>query len=183
MTVLMSKGSQDILHLGCGRKRIEGAVNVDRAEQVGTDVLLDLNCRLWPFRDGQFGEVLAYDVIEHLDDVVATLEEIHRVARDGAVVRITVPHFSSSNAFTDPTHRHQLGWSSFHYFTGEREFAFETRARFRRRATNIIFAPTLPNRLVHRIANRYPEAYERRWAWVFPAWFLYVELEVLKGAT
>jgi hypothetical protein len=61
--------------------------------------------------------------------------------------------------------------------------AFATTARFRRRATRIIFAPTLPNRLIHRIANRYPEAYERRWAWVFPAWFSYVELDVLKYAT
>src|SRR5947209_8432573 len=61
---LMSNVSRDILHLGCGRKRMEGAVNVDRAEQVGPDVVLDLNCRPWPFRDGQFGEVWAYDVVE-----------------------------------------------------------------------------------------------------------------------
>ena len=97
-------------------------------------MLHDLNFRPWPFRDGQFGEVLAYDVVEHLDDVVATLEEIHRVARHGAVVRITVPYFFSANAFTDPTHRHQFGWSSLSYFTDEREFAFATTARFRRRA-------------------------------------------------
>ena len=128
-------------------------MNIDRAERVSPEVLLDLNCRSWPLRDGQFGEVLAYDIIEHLDDAVAALEEIHRVARDVAVVRITVTHFSSPNAFTDPTHRHQFGWSSFHYFTGERKFAFATRARFRRRATNIIFAPILPIRLARRVAN------------------------------
>jgi SAM-dependent methyltransferase len=163
----MSNVGRDILNLGCGRKRLEGAVNVDSAKVVGPDVLHDLNCRPWPFRDGQFDEVLAHDVVEHLDDVVATLEEIHRVARDRAVVRITVPHFSSANAFTDPTHRHQFGWSIFHYFTDEREFAFATTARFRRRATRIVFAPTLSNRLVHRLANRYPDAYERRWGGCF----------------
>jgi len=36
------------------------------------------------------------------------------------------------------------------------------------------------NRLVFRLANRFPERYERRWAWMFPAWFLYYELEVVK---
>jgi hypothetical protein len=46
---------------------------------------------------------------------------------------------------------------------------------------NIIFASTLLNRLVWRIANRWPAGYERRWAWMFPAWFLYFELEVVKG--
>ena len=39
---------------------------------------------------------------------------------------------------------------------------------------------TLVNKLVWRLANRYPEAYERRWAWVFPAFFLSFELEVVK---
>ena len=35
---------------------------------------------------------------------------------------------------------------------------------------------------VWRLANRFPAAYERRGAWIFPAWFLYVELEVVKDA-
>src|SRR5690606_13112739 len=106
----------------------------------------------WPLPSDQFTEVLAHDVIEHLDDVVATMEEIHRVSRDGAVVRITLPHFSSSNAFTDPTHRHYFGWYSFHYFTGEHQFSFYTDVRFRRRSSQIVFAPSLVNKVVWRLA-------------------------------
>lgn len=30
------------------------------------------------------------------------------------------------------------------------------------------------------LARRQPEWYERRMAWIFPAWFLYFELEALK---
>lgn len=37
-----------------------------------------------------------------------------------------------------------------------------------------------PVKLIWRIANRYPQAYERRWAWLFPAWFLSFELEVIQ---
>jgi hypothetical protein len=33
---------------------------------------------------------------------------------------------------------------------------------------------------VFQLANRWPHEYERRWAWMFPAWFLYYELEVVK---
>jgi SAM-dependent methyltransferase len=169
-----------ILHLGCGLKRMEGAVNVDLRESTVPDVVHNLDHRPWPFPGGAFDEVIAYDVIEHLDDIVATMEEIHRVSADGAVVKLTVPHFSCANAFTDITHRHWFGWFSFHYFTGENEFPFYTPARFRRRVAKIVFTPTIVNRVAWQLANRWPAAYERRWAWIFPAWFLYFELEVVK---
>ena len=170
-----------VLNLGCGRKRVEGAVNVDAVESVAPDVLCDLNRRPWPFPADHFDEVLAYDVVEHLEDVMRTFEEVHRVARDGAVVRVTVPHFSSGNAYVDPTHRHFFGYQTLDYLTDAGEFSFYTRARFRIRHRQIIFWPTLVNKVVWRLANRYPVWYELRWAWVFPALFLTFELEVVKG--
>ncbi len=170
-----------VLHLGCGLKPIPGAVNVDMHASTRPDVVHDLNTRPWPFSDNSFEEIIASDVIEHLDDIVATMEEIHRVGVGGAVVKLTVPHFSSANAFTDITHRHWFSWFSFHYFTGENEFPFYTSARFRRLVSTIIFTQTPLNRIVWRLANRWPQRYERRWAWILPAWFLYFELEVLKG--
>ncbi len=170
-----------MLNLGSGRKHVAAAVNVDLVADTGPDVVHDLNRRPWPLPADHFAEVLAFDVVEHLDDVIATLEEVHRVSRPGAVVRITVPHFSCANAFTDPTHRHYFGWFSLHYVTGEHDFSFYTRARFRRLTSRLVFHPSPLNKVVHRLANRYPARYERRWAWMFPAWFLYFELEVLKG--
>ena len=77
----------------------------------------------WPLPDDHFKTVFAYDVLEHLDDLVATMEDIHRVCQPGAVLTVTVPHFSCANAFTDPTHRHYFGLRSFNYFTGDNEFA------------------------------------------------------------
>ena len=169
-----------ILHLGCGLKRMPDAVNVDLRPVVNPDVVHDLDQRPWPFASDQFTEVIAYDVIEHLDDIVATMEEIHRVSQPGATVKVTVPHFSCANTFRDITHRHQFSWFSFHYFTGENEFPFYTTSTFRRRTSKIVFGSTFVDRVVWQLANRWPAAYERRWAWVFPAWFLYFELEVVK---
>lgn len=172
-----------ILHLGSGRKYDPRAVNVDLVSSTTPDVVHDLDVAPWPLPDNRFTEVLAYDVIEHLDDVVATMEEIHRVCVDGAIVRFTVPHFSCANAYTDITHRHYFGQASFNYFTGENEFAFYTNRRFESRQAQIVFAPTLLNKIVWRLANRYPREYERRWAWMFPAWFLSFELTVRKDAS
>jgi SAM-dependent methyltransferase len=171
---------EDTLNLGCGPNRIGGAVNVDREPAVRPDVLHDLNRLPWPFADDAFDCVKAFDVIEHLDDVVATMMEIHRVCRHGARIEITVPHFSSCNAFTDPTHARSLGWSSFHYFTGEAPINYGIACRFERKVANLIFHPSIANKVVSRLANRWPERYERRWAWVFPAWFLYFELRAVK---
>ena len=169
-----------VLHLGSGLKRLPGAVNVDVVASTQPDVVHNLDRYPWPFESNAFEEVLAYDVIEHLDSVVRVMEEIYRVSRHGAVVKVTVPHFSCANAFTDPTHRHYFGQSSFHYFTGENEFPFYTEARFKRRISKIVFTHSTLNRVVWQLANRWPRQYEQRWAWMFPAWFLYFELEVVK---
>jgi SAM-dependent methyltransferase len=169
-----------ILNLGCGERTRPDALNVDCVGGSGADVVADLDRLPWPFENDRFDEVLAFDVLEHLDRLVPVMEEIHRVSRPGAVIRITVPHFSSSNAFTDPTHRHYFGWFSTHYFTGENQWAFYTRSRFERITTSLMFHPSPLNVVVRRLANRFPQAYERRWTWMFPAWFLYFELRVVK---
>jgi SAM-dependent methyltransferase len=169
-----------VLNLGCGRKHRAGAVNLDRTPASNPDVVHDLDVTPWPFADNRFDQVYAFDVIEHLADVVAAMEELHRICRNGASIEISVPHFSSGNAFTDPTHRHFFSRFSFDYFDNSHEFAFYSDARFRVVRSSLIFARSPLNRLVSRLANRYPRKYEARWAWMFPAWFLSVELKVLK---
>ena len=174
--------SRDILNLGAGNKKRADAVNLDLSADTHPDVVHDLEKRPWPFPDNTFREVHAYDVLEHLSDTLAALEELHRICQPGARVKLTVPHFSSANAFVDPTHKRFFSAQTFQYVTGEHEFSFYTRTRFRLVHRSIVFEPSLVNKVVRRLANRYPEAYERRWAWMFPAWFLYAELEVVKPA-
>jgi predicted SAM-dependent methyltransferase len=176
----VSRPLSDRLNLGCGHKHLPGAVNLDVTSGTNPDIIHDLNQLPWPFPDNSFREVLAYDVIEHLEHFMPAMEEIHRVCRDGAVVRVTVPHFSCANAFTDPTHRQCFGYFSMDYVTGENELEFYTRARFKKISRRLVFHPSLINKLIWRLANRFPEAYERRWAWIFPAWYLHFELEVQK---
>src|SRR5438309_8984848 len=116
------------LNLGCGQKHLSQAVNLDIIPDTHPDVIHDLNCIPWPFPDNRFGEVLAYDVIEHLQDFIAVMEEIHRVCRDGAAVRITVPHFYCANAFIDRTHRRYVGYFRMDYVTVDHELPLYTRA-------------------------------------------------------
>ena len=169
-----------VLNLGCGRRKIDGAVNVDISTRVGADLVHDLSVLPWPLPSNAFREVHAQDVIEHIDDTLGVMQEIHRVCAGGAHVHIVVPHFSSANAFTDPTHRRHFSAFSFDYFDPSHALGFYSQAHFKRVRTQIVFYPTLTNKIVHRLANRRPQSYERRWAWMFPAWFMSIELEAVK---
>jgi hypothetical protein len=168
------------LNLGCGTKYLPEAVNVDMNPQAKPDVAHNLNCVPWPLPSDYFTDILAYDVVEHLQDVMATMREIYRVASDRATVRITVPHFSCSNSYSDPSHVRSFGYFSFDHFSGILQNSTYSGGLFKVCSRRIIFYPTLANKLVWRIANRYPANYERRWAWFFPAWFISFQLEVIK---
>ncbi|MEA2283038.1 MAG: hypothetical protein QOK21_3645 [Solirubrobacteraceae bacterium] len=168
------------LNLGSGRQRDPSAVNLDVTDATQPDVVHDLDVLPWPFPDARFDHVDAIDVIEHLEDTLVAMREIHRVTRPGGTVKIVVPHFSSANAFTDPTHRSFFGFRSLDYVTGAIIHDHYTSIRFRMLRREIVFQRSVGNRVVRRLANRWPESYERRWAWVFPAWFLVFELEVLR---
>lgn len=168
------------LNLGCGiNKSIADAVTIDINPLSNADIIHDLNKFPWPFSDNEFDVIYCMDVLEHLDDVVKVMEEIHRIAKPHATVNITVPHFSCVNAYTDPTHKHFFSLFSFDYFTGQNQYDFYTKVRFNKKI-QLIFYPTFLNKLIWRIANRYPQFYERYLVWIFPAWFISVKLEVIK---
>ncbi len=171
-----------ILSVGCGRKETRpGVVRVDKTTEVGPDVVWDLDVTPYPFEDSSFSEVECFDVIEHLDNIPKVMEEFHRVLGPGGVLKITTPHFSCANSYRDPTHEHHLSYFSFDYFCREHDLSYYSKARFRIKKREIHFQGSRITRFVlPRIANRMPDLYEMRWAWMFPAWYMYFELEAIK---
>lgn len=93
---------------------------------------------------------------------------------------ITTPHYTCANAYTDPTHRHQFGMFSFDYFTGSAKHNHYTNVRFAYNRRQLVFHPTRKNTLIRRLANLRPEFYERHLGWMLPAWFMSIELRVVK---
>ena len=104
-----------VLHIGAGRKKIVGATTLDINPRLNPDVVWDLNRFPYPFENGAFDLVVCEHVIEHLQNVISVMEELHRVTRAGGRVLIRVPHFSSLNFNTDPTHVHAFSSRSFDY--------------------------------------------------------------------
>ena len=120
-----------ILDVGCGINKFPGAIGIDRNASTRADVLCDLDHLPYPFRDASFDKVHASHVIEHVSDVIKTMEEFHRLLRPGGEVFIATPHYTDFSSFCDPTHRWHLTSFSLRYFT-EKEFGFGyySQARF-----------------------------------------------------
>jgi len=117
--------------VGCGINKLSGAIGIDRNPATRADVLCDLDRFPYPFRDGCFDKLQAIHVIEHVSDVIRTMEEFHRLLRPGGEAFIVTPHYTDFSSFCDPTHRWHLNSFSLRYF-GEQHggFGYYSGARF-----------------------------------------------------
>lgn len=105
-----------ILDLGCGPNKHPGAIGADMNPDTAADVLCHIDRGALPFRTDAFDEVRAVHVIEHVADVVQTVEELHRITRAGGTIYVVTPHYTDFSSFCDPTHRWHLTSYSFRYF-------------------------------------------------------------------
>lgn len=104
------------LNVGCGRDLRDGYVNSDVHPLPGVDVVAELGRHPLPFPDCTFTLVAARDVLEHVDDVVAAMAELHRVLRPGGRLVVSTVHFTSRNVWLDPTHRRAFSVRTFDVF-------------------------------------------------------------------
>ncbi|MDZ4285224.1 MAG: class I SAM-dependent methyltransferase, partial [Patescibacteria group bacterium] len=167
---MVPETAEQKLNVGCGNDIRPGWVNLDGAALPGVDVVHDIEKLPWPFAESSFDHVLCQDVLEHTD-YVALLQELHRIVRPGGTLKIRVPHFTSRNNFTDPTHKRLFSVSTFSFFVREassgkareRQYYFdfhfarisERRLTFERSSQLFFY-----NRLVAPIVNASPRMQE-----------------------
>jgi SAM-dependent methyltransferase len=173
----------ETLDIGCGtRKQDAAAVGIDRSPNSAADIVWDLDRYPWPLESDRFSRVFMSHIIEHFEDAMKAMSEVHRVCKNGADVFIVTPHFSSHNSFQDPTHRRHLAVSSFEYFSGKDFASFAGSAvAFDNVETRLTFGGNFlldnAGRLISAASMRW---YERHAAWIFPAWDIHCQLRVRK---
>jgi hypothetical protein len=113
------------------------------------------------------------------------MEELYRICKDGALVKIIVPYFRSRWAFIDPTHRHFFTADSFSYFDPANPISQiypYSSARFSQQ--KLIFNENIhtgqPKSTIKWIANRWPGRYERYLGHLVPLDDLSFYLRVVK---
>jgi hypothetical protein len=96
------------LNLGCGFNKVPGYLNVDKEKLCRPDEVVDLERRPWPWQENTFSEVAAIHSLEHVgasaDQWIGILQELWRVCRPDAMIRIAVPHPRHDYFLHDPTH-------------------------------------------------------------------------------
>jgi hypothetical protein len=96
------------LNLGCGFKKLDGFVNVDKFEACRPDLVMDVEVLPWKFKTAEVDEAVFYHSLEHMgqdpDIFLGIMKELYRVCKGGATVQIVVPHPRHDNFLGDPTH-------------------------------------------------------------------------------
>lgn len=105
------------LDLGCGGQRPDGFIGLDQHQQGQTDIVCDMSKGI-PLEDNYADEIRAHDFIEHIADKIFLMNEIHRVAKPGAIIDISVPSTDGRGAWQDPDHKSWWNENSFYYYTG-----------------------------------------------------------------
>ncbi|MBS1266581.1 MAG: hypothetical protein MAG795_00548 [Candidatus Woesearchaeota archaeon] len=104
------------LNVGCGHDIKKGWVNLDVKKRKGVDVVHNLEKYPYPFEDNKFNLILADNVLEHLDDTIGCMNELHRILKPGGKLILKFPYFQHPNAWVDPTHKKCLTVGTFRYF-------------------------------------------------------------------
>jgi predicted SAM-dependent methyltransferase len=177
--------AKTILDLGCGNRKRPGAIGVDSNPAVKPDVLHSLEKLPYPFETSSADEIYMDNSLEHLDDVIAVMEELHRIGKPGALVKIIVPYFRAHWAYNDPTHKRFFSAEAFAHFDPSHVYnKLYPYSKSHFAVEKVVFNETITRGFIYsfikRVANKWPTRYEQHLSHYFPLDELSFYLKVLK---
>jgi len=128
----VAASKQSILDIGCGNNKVSTeAIGIDNVLLPSVDIVHDLNTVPYPFKKNTFDQIHANMILEHLDDLLSVMTEIHRILKPGGFLYIKVPYYMSLCAFGDPTHKRFFTEKTFLFFTDNFDLNYYTPTRFK----------------------------------------------------
>lgn len=115
------------LDVGCGTRKPDGYIGIDKTKYEGVDILLDCRFNKLPFEDESIDEIRTSHFLEHLtfEEVLFIMNEFYRVLKPGHLLDIIVPHGLSFAGMADLSHKTFFTEDTFGYFTPENQYYYE----------------------------------------------------------
>ncbi len=166
------------LDVGCGAAKHPGTVGIDFVAHEGVDIVHNLEEFPWPIEDNTFDHIICKDFMEHISNVLKTMEEIHRISKPDGILEIWTPHFAHPNSFRDPTHKHHFTFGTFDYFTGGVDYPVYSDKKFQMVEQKLIFRKkiSIGRFLSYLSARRYEKYYAHHW----PPHGMYFKIRIKK---
>ncbi len=175
------------IDIGCGTSKKNGFIGVDILKLDNVDIQHDLNIIPYPFKDSAVDEIWMDQVLEHLNNPLEVVNELYRIAKNGAIITIGVPYFRSFYATIDPTHRNFFGINWFNYFDPSHIFQQKyqySQAKFKLEKLEFDREFKKDMRFWHkrlvRFAEKHPSFYEAKISHLIPLNSLTFYLRTLK---
>lgn len=94
------------INLGCGQRKINDFLNVDKCKLFNPDMVVDLSVLPWPFKNNEFNHILAKDVLEYLCNKKVSytdiIKEMYRISSNGALWEIGTSQVKNSRVTNIP---------------------------------------------------------------------------------
>lgn len=110
------------LDIACGQNKQEGFTGIDIAGNC--DIVHDLTVYPWPIKDNSVSEAFCSHYVEHIPHAVAGhskdgwwlfFDELHRICKADATIKLVHPYAKSDRAFWDPTHTRYIHETTWYY--------------------------------------------------------------------
>ncbi|MEM5801770.1 MAG: class I SAM-dependent methyltransferase [Candidatus Aenigmatarchaeota archaeon] len=180
-----------ILDLGCGRNKYKTneaaiVVGLDKYPFEGVDIVHDLEKTPLPFNDNEFDEIIASHILEHIQNFIPLMEELHRILKPSGILHIYVPHASDLGAFGHIDHKRFFTIRTFSHFTENNPENQYSKARFKilKVKLNFIARTSTSNKFLNfvfnPILNFNHRFYEKFLFKLIPAGEIYVQMQPIK---
>lgn len=166
------------INLGCGNKKIDGFIGIDKFPCDAVNIIADIENRL-PLEDNSVSEIYMDNVIEHIKDIPALMSEVHRVSKNNALLTIITPHYSSISSWRDPTHIHHLAYDSMNHFE-KKSVAHYMGGGFTILRRKLSFGGGFLGLIGRGLFKMNPSKYEAKYSFIFRASTLRFEMRVNK---
>jgi len=120
-----------ILDIGCGKNKSEDSIGIDHIPLEGVDLIFDITKIPYPLKNDIVDMIICKNVMEHIKNFIAVMEEFYRVLKPNGKLIIDSPHGRTLRYLGDPTHERPITCSTMNYFLPGYSYNYYTKARFR----------------------------------------------------